>query len=46
MVSSDTIKSFQVKDFDTDTIFTIEMTILDYMKFRQMEQLIQAVKHG
>ena len=39
MVSCDTIKSFKVKDLDSGEIFTIEMSIKDYMFFKTLQNI-------
>lgn len=42
-------KEFDIYNPETKQTLKVEMTLLDYIKYRQMEELIQAIlrlKHG
>ena len=42
MVAASTIKTFKIYNPETDTTIDIDMTILDYIKYVQMNELINA----
>jgi hypothetical protein len=44
MVAATIIKTFQIKDYETGQTFDIEMSILDYIKYRQINELIKAIR--